>query len=169
MTARLPLELVSKAPRNLLKVTTKTPLARGVWHHVLVTYDGSAQAAGVKIYVDGEQAEVVLEADKLSGPVANSGPLLVGKHGRSLPFAGALDDVRIYDRVLATEEVQALAGAPNLAVVQIPAEKRTPEQQEDLTRYFRANHAGELTEADNALQEGARRRRILKLSCRRSW
>ena len=38
---------------DALKVVANEPLRPGEWNHLLVTYDGSGKAAGVRIYVNG--------------------------------------------------------------------------------------------------------------------
>jgi hypothetical protein len=52
---------------------------------------------------------------------------------------------------LKPEEVNDLAGRANLALVPIPAEKRTEEQKADLRKYFRENHATDLKNAEQEL------------------
>ena len=47
--------IVSKWPDDALKVVANKPITFKRWTHVFITYDGSAKAAGVKIYVDGEE------------------------------------------------------------------------------------------------------------------
>ena len=46
--------IVSKWPDDALKVVANKPITFKRWTHVFITYDGSAKASGVKIYVDGE-------------------------------------------------------------------------------------------------------------------
>ena len=46
--------LIHKSSNDGIRLRTKQPLPQREWHHVLVTYDGSSQAAGLCIYVDGE-------------------------------------------------------------------------------------------------------------------
>ena len=43
--------------QNAIKVATEAELKVGQWNHVLVTYDGSGKAAGLKVYVNGERQE----------------------------------------------------------------------------------------------------------------
>ena len=52
-TAPLAHEIVNKWDENALKVTSKLPLQPNQWYHVLLTYDGSSKAAGVKLYLNG--------------------------------------------------------------------------------------------------------------------
>ena len=44
----------------------------GQWHHVMVTYDGSRQAAGAKIYIDGKPQPVVRRSRQPQGHDADA-------------------------------------------------------------------------------------------------
>lgn len=84
-------------------------LALGVWTHVAATYDGVT----LRLYEDsvlvGSVAQSGLIATSPSLPVAvGNQPLGAGNR----PFAGHLDDVRIFDRALGRAELQTLAGVP---------------------------------------------------------
>jgi len=76
-----------------------------VWHHLLTTFDGST----VKIFIDGILDKTVFNVPALgqftSGHVvAIGGGAFLGNDR----FDGALDDLRIYNRVLSDAEIQAL-------------------------------------------------------------
>ncbi|MGR3565029.1 MAG: LamG domain-containing protein [Heliomarina sp.] len=82
------------------------------WYHVLVTWDGNADSGSVRIYVDGE--EIASSSQQAIGNKLSDAPetLFIGagsgpSTGRS--FHGALDDVRIYNRVLNSSEVKRLS------------------------------------------------------------
>jgi hypothetical protein len=70
-----------------------------VWHHAVVSYDGSA----VKLYIDN-----VLDGSFSPSPNLNTidSKLLVGSWFRG--YIGDVDDVRIYNRVLSASEIQQL-------------------------------------------------------------
>jgi hypothetical protein len=82
----------------------KTNVTPGQWHHVLCVYDGQKMST----YVDGR-----LDASKpYSGPIAtNDFPVAIGENlelmGRC--WHGLIDDVRIYNYALSTNEITALA------------------------------------------------------------
>ena len=81
-------------------------LAASTWSHVAATYDGSR----LRLYVNG-----VLRTDKATtAPVAvSTGPLKIG--GNAVWgewFAGQIDEVRVYDRVLSATEITADMNAP---------------------------------------------------------
>ena len=50
-------DLVNRLLDDSIRVETQQPLTLKAWHHVLVTYDGSRSAKGMRIYVDGVPAE----------------------------------------------------------------------------------------------------------------
>ena len=80
------------------------------WHHWTCTYDAAANQR--TIYRDGVQ----VAQDTAPADYAGSGPLTVGvRFDNGGPFHGALDDVRIYTRVLAPAELAggAYAGLPD--------------------------------------------------------
>lgn len=94
--------------------TARTAWEAGRWYHVAVVFDADA-ATGSALYVDGRLD--VEEIDGEPGPIAMSyvGPLTIGG-GRTDPgqldreawFAGAIDDVRLYDGRLSEEAIAAL-------------------------------------------------------------
>ena len=86
--------LIHRWPDDGLKVMAKQPMSLNAWHHVVVTYDGSRKAAGVKIFVDGVAQTLDVSKDQLMGTIAAKNGLHIGKRGNSLPFKGKIDDVR---------------------------------------------------------------------------
>ncbi len=97
---------------NLLQVITDLPaMARGRWNHVLVTYDGSGKAEGVKLYVDGEMRPVCVLRDSLNDTTKTAAPFLLGTN---YPDTHALrqtrfQDLRYYNRVLPPAEATRVA------------------------------------------------------------
>jgi hypothetical protein len=97
----------------------------GTWHHVLATYafeSGSGNST-VQIFVDGflehNWVETRVAAVGYSGQVGHIGinydSNAVYGRGFEREFSGTIDDVRLYDRVLAPVEIQALAAIPEPA------------------------------------------------------
>jgi hypothetical protein len=103
--------IVNKWPGDALKVSTRKPSVRpGVWQHVYVTYDGSSKAQGVKMFIDGVEQEMKIEANALKGSIKTQTPTRIGQRSHVQIFhEGSVQDVRIYDRKLAPTEIQALA------------------------------------------------------------
>ncbi len=77
-------------------------LLANTWYHIACTYNGSS----IKAYLNGS-----LEATtSASGGVASAGKLYIGT-GPSTWFNGSLDEVRIYNRALSSDEVASLYNA----------------------------------------------------------
>ena len=81
--------------------TLKVPLNE--WSHVMVTHDYSSQ--NVRIYING-----ILDTDVAGGSVVtiSNKTSKIGRYAATFPFQGSLDEVRMYDRVLSSGEVQSL-------------------------------------------------------------
>jgi hypothetical protein len=85
-----------------------TTLKDGLWHHVAFSVPGNDQAAveQAAMYLDG--AAVAESTTMATGPQADKSRLYIGinsKAGRQR-FKGAMDEVLLFDRVLAAEEIE---------------------------------------------------------------
>ncbi len=149
--AKVEVHLVNKFPDNAIKVVTKEKLATNAWVHLMVTYDGSNKASGVKIFVDGKSRPLDMPTDKLSATILSEAPLLIGARIKAFPFAGLIDDVRFYDRRLKSAEVATLAAYGDLLIARLAKDKRTDEQQSELKKYFRENAATAFIAAQDRL------------------
>ncbi len=94
--------------------TVAAPITANTWHHIVAVFNYSSHIATV--YVDG--VNYPLNSNVLSNPsnTAGSPSLRVGI-SRSTPFSGTIDDVRLYNRVLSSQEVSQLyfQGTANVA------------------------------------------------------
>ncbi len=124
--------------KELIKVRTKELLKPGEWQHLFVTYDGSGKAAGLKVYLNGVAAPLQVSEDSLGNSIRNDVSLRIGRRNqRSALVGGIVDDVRIYQRVLAPEEVAAICGIDAIGkILSIAADQRTAEQNEVLLQYY---------------------------------
>lgn len=90
--------------------TTTGVMLDNQWQHIVLTYDGSNDGAGVHIYVDGVEPAYTITN-------AGSGTPRNGSHGWSIgystapavSFLGETRDVRVWDRILSPEEVAVVA------------------------------------------------------------
>jgi len=135
--AKAEVHLVNKFPDNAIKVVTKDALPTNTWLHLMVSYDGSNKAGGLRIFVDGKSRPLDTPTDKLSASIRTEAPLLIGSRIKAFPFNGLIDDVRFYSRRLKSEEVASLAAHANLLIARIAADKRTDDQKSGLKDYFR--------------------------------
>ena len=111
----------------------------GDWHHVAVTYN----------YGDGEEPSLYIDGQAVPGiftlgnsnyaPVIQEGPVLFGKQLSisAGSYNGALDDLRIYDRMLTSNEILELCqeggwdcssgtSPPQVANIEVATETETP-------------------------------------------
>jgi len=100
--------LCAENNKSELDVSTGEIMAPGRWQHLVVTYDGSSKAAGVRVYVDGAPVEITAAFDTLSGAIDPHPAMQIGAAEGTDRFEGQIDDVRLYERVLTPAEVQSL-------------------------------------------------------------
>lgn len=94
---------------NLIQVTTTTLFSRNTPYHIVVTYDGSSTAAGLKIYVDGNLEAVTVDFNALSGTILNAVSAKIGAYGTALQtFQGIIDEVSYWGDDLTAGEVTEL-------------------------------------------------------------
>jgi mono/diheme cytochrome c family protein len=129
--------VISKWPDDALKVVTTRNVVNTAYQHVLMTYDGSGKAAGVKIYVNGVLAETRAEVDKLKTASRAGTPTRIGQRSQSEPFHGAIQEVSLYGRALEPSEATTLAKLGTLR--QSLAGKPNAQQKEALREHFLLN------------------------------
>jgi hypothetical protein len=84
---------------------SKSFAADNQWHHVAGTYDGS----NVRVYVDGDEGTPYSYTSSISN---TDHPFELGRGvSDSYNFAGALDDVRLYNAALTRNDVLGLFGS----------------------------------------------------------
>jgi hypothetical protein len=135
--ARLTVTLTSEAPENAIQIRTRDRLRLSQWHHLTLTYDGSGKAAGLQLFVNGLPFETQIVRDTLSGSIKNDAPLRLGLKSLGIPFFGAIDDLRFYNRVLTRDEIDGLAihYRPRTIVSGVNG-KRSKDEAEDVREYF---------------------------------
>ncbi len=133
--------IIDEWPGNAIKVTTQNAVLKpGTWQHVFMTYDGSGQPGGVKVYVDGKEEQLKTETNTLkpNASIRTNTPLRIGQRSHTQVFdGGAIQDVRVYSRALSAAEVKAIAEFHLLqSIVATAAGKRTPQQQAALFEHY---------------------------------
>ena len=129
--------LIHKWPTDAIKVRSKNKLKPDEWQHVFITYDGSKKADGVGIYVDGKKWDWDIEQNGLAGTIKSKGPFYLGRRNGGSLYKGLVDDLRVYNRVLAESEVAALAGNdPITPLLAKPADQRSQDEKNVLRTHF---------------------------------
>ncbi|HYT91262.1 MAG TPA: DUF1549 domain-containing protein, partial [Gemmataceae bacterium] len=142
---RLHVHLSKRWLDDAIHAHTRERLTPGRWQHVVMTYDGTRLASGVKLYVNGVRQQLEVSLDDLNQDFKTKQPLRIGWGGeRGRLFRGWIDDVRVYDDWLAPDDAVLLATVePIPDLVRIPPAARTAAQAWKLRSYFLANHAPE--------------------------
>ncbi|MCA9266201.1 MAG: DUF1553 domain-containing protein, partial [Planctomycetales bacterium] len=101
---RLKVHLIDTWPNNALAVTTKSAVPKDKWFHLTVSYDGSRQAEGIHLWLDGRPLALNFEQRNLSGSLLTDQPLRLGRRSTALYFDGSIADVRFYTQSLTAEQ-----------------------------------------------------------------
>ncbi|HLM98047.1 MAG TPA: DUF1553 domain-containing protein [Bryobacteraceae bacterium] len=117
-----------------LRVETANPVKLKEWHHVLVTYDGKRKAAGVHIYVNGEEQKLNVLFDELTWPMDFKLPLRIGAGG-GLRFEGAIDDARVYRIALTPEQAATIPLRQSIHEIAAMAPEARSKAQADKLRF----------------------------------
>jgi cytochrome c553 len=116
--------LIHSLPHNLIHVHALDSIPQGEWHHLAFSYDGSMQAGGIQLMVDGQAVPTTALKDQLYKNIypikvgnhqPDDRPLKVGRSGRVYTgedgvFVGQLDELKYFDDKLNAVEVAQLAG-----------------------------------------------------------
>ena len=98
---KLKWSLIHFWPGNAISIRTRTNVPLKEWMHVIVTNDGSSRAAGLKMFINGMQAETEIIRDNLTKNITGGGHdfISLGERMRDRGFKGGLiDDFRVFDR-----------------------------------------------------------------------
>ncbi len=109
--------LINTYGSNWINVqTSASAYTTAAWHNIVVTYDGSSTAAGVKVYVDGVSKALTVIADTLTGTIANTKTLRMGMRTEGtqlkLPNNTKMGATSLWNRVLAAADIMVLYNSP---------------------------------------------------------
>jgi hypothetical protein len=121
---RLNARLISALPHNYLHVRSASSIDTSEWTHVALTYDGSSDASGLNVFINGSmvsddivyndltKSTLTVRAgnhtkDNRSLAVGVSGRLYTGEDGL---FYGRVDEIKIHNIELSPYEVNLSAG-----------------------------------------------------------
>ncbi len=135
--AHLTIRLISHWPDSAIQLRTTTKLTLGDWYHIAVTYDGSSRATGLHLYINGRLQQTEVIQDNLSGSIKTDAELQVGDKGLGKPYRGSIDDLRLYERVLADVEVEQLAiHLPIQTILSGVSGKRSGDENTRVRNYY---------------------------------
>ncbi len=141
--------LVRSWADDAIKVVSEGRIADKAWHHVMLTYDGSSKAAGVKLYIDGVEQRVRVEADNLRSPIRTEVPFRLGRRERLDAIGGlSVAGLRYFDRAIGGDEVNVLATDALLPrILTRPAAERSDAERQFLFDAYLARFEHEAHQA----------------------
>lgn len=155
---RLELNMAHTAPSDAITRVSKLPIPKNQWVQLTITYDGSSKAAGLKLYVNGKEAEMETTMDQLTKDIlfrsAVQPGLQIGAWWRGFGLKNALvDDIVVYNRELTPFETAVLTR--NAVWSQIASKKATqltPAEKGILRSYYLSAVDPAVMKARHALQ-----------------
>jgi hypothetical protein len=110
---RLTVNMSHAAPSNAISRMSSKPVIRNQWVQLTMTYDGSAKANGLKLYVNGAEQKLITTMDQLTKDILMNSKvqpgLQIGAWDRGLGFKGGqVDDILVYNRELTDYEVKII-------------------------------------------------------------
>lgn len=93
-----------------INVRADASLSFNTWYHLCVAVDGSATAAGIALYLNGQPLASTVAIDGGTGAFTYTDrPWRIGRElNDGQPFNGSLDDLMIFTRALAAREITQL-------------------------------------------------------------
>lgn len=158
--------LIHKWESNALRVSTNDAVVTpNQWTQIMVTYDGSSKAKGIKVYINGKSVALTTTHDTLTETILTKSPMLIGRRMHSDSFKGLIDEVRFYRRNLSSEEIEQIINLdtvrPILAVV---PENRTSDQKKTVLAYYLENHDENYRQTNTEYQGWEKRRKDLDMA-----
>ena len=137
--ANIGTHIIHQWPSNAIKVVSQEALKANSWQHVVVTYDGSQKAAGVKIYIDGKLSAGKVEQDSLTATVQSDTPFKIGSRSNGAMWKGEVDDIRIYHQALSADKVPFAKVDVIGTILATEKSKWSPQQRTTLKNHYLAN------------------------------
>ena len=155
------------APDNAIIEQTIETIPKNEWIHLMLTYDGSSKASGVKLYLNGKEMKTETQIDNLYKdiiffnyedpiyPEPIEPGLQIGGRWRGVGIKGAkVDNIVVYNRRLTAIEVLKIADREALQSLA----KKTPNQldsyeQSLLRNYFLATRSPVFTKQMDQLKQ----------------
>ena len=100
------------SPVQYIYVWGTTSMSQYTWYHVVVTYDGSNTAAGVKFYIDGSSETTTIDTDSLgTNTTLNSADFNIGERNSGsggLYYHGNISNVAVFNSELSAANIVSL-------------------------------------------------------------
>lgn len=106
----LNLYMINNHPSNSINVFGTTDLPLNTWFHAAVTYDGSSNVSGVKLYVNGTVETNDVKANALTGSLLNASLFHAGSRNGTLVWQkGSMQSMGVWSAALTADECKSLS------------------------------------------------------------
>lgn len=148
-------------PGNAIRVRATGELPLSEWVHVCMSYDGSSQADGLRIWINGEPTSQQTVRDKLTKNITGGGgdTIAIGARFRDRGFSqGLVDEFKVFDRKLTAIEIKDLMNPGVLAgLLNRKSATLTGAQRSARNEYLATWHPG-LAESRESLRVARKQR-----------
>ncbi|SKB82218.1 DUF1553 domain-containing protein [Dyadobacter psychrophilus] len=142
-------------PENAIELQTVEKFPMNKWTQIGFSYDGMSKANGLKLYINGQPAKVVVYNDNLTESILYGknktnwyvDKLNIGRLSDQRTKNFEVDEFKIYTRSLTTLEMMGLYTLKNelITAIKTPAATRKPAQLAALKEYYFNNVDPEFT------------------------
>ncbi|MFT7204342.1 MAG: hypothetical protein ACI8YP_002831 [Algoriphagus sp.] len=143
---KLEVLMAHSAPYNAITKLSESDIPRDEWINLTLTYDGSAKAKGLEVFLNGNSFPTRTTHDKLYKDILLPGRqpgLQVGAVWRGKGIKGAIaDEVSIYDQTLSPLEIlQIYSSQQYKSRLSKAPENLSATEKEQLKRFYLSNHS----------------------------
>ena len=154
---QLQINLVDRWVASAIEIVTKEAIKRVDWSHLVVSYNGSGKAAGLRVFADGTEVATTVVRDSLRGPITNREPVRIGRRDSGLGFYGQIDEVWIVAAAVTPVAVRDWYWSERLrGIWPVAAEKRDVRQRKLVLDCYVERHGDPATQAARVRAEAAR-------------
>ena len=155
---RIGVNLVERRGVSAIEVVTHEPMTSGQWHHLVVSYNGSRTAAGLRVLIDGTPVVLDINRDSLMGSFDAPEVLRIGRQDSGPGYYGLMDELRIVQRCLTDSEVnQWFHGEQIRGIIEKKADIRTGRDADTLLDYYIDRHTEPTVQEARALAKSTQR------------
>ncbi len=136
-------------PANSIDLRIQEKLKPNTWHHLVLTYDGSSKASGVKLFLDGKETQRKVVTDNLHKSILygekkthwSEMPFMIGRDMRGSIQNVMVDEMAVYQRQLSALEVKEINGQKGAiaTLLKKAAAELSKTEQAQLFEYYLLN------------------------------
>lgn len=162
---RVSFQIIGEAKgNNTIEVVSESIVSPNQFVRIAVRYDGTENASGVQLFVDGRPVKSTTKRDQLQWEGVSNDPLLIGARSEkdarenlrdATLKGGVVDDVQMYETALSNAQMSILCAAEPVDVVLADADKVATESllQHFLKHIDSQQERTDLKKAATALQK----------------